>query len=268
MQLSQLTTVCFSPTGATRRVLAAVAEGIQAPGSLLLDLTTTATSLALTRPSEQSLALIGAPVYRGRVPQTARERLESLQAHDMPAVLVVTYGNRAFDDALLELADLAQELGFYPFAGAAFIGEHSFSTEQTPIAPGRPDHRDLELARDFGRRVRAIHAGAARPQELPAPDMPGNRPYRETPEPPPLAPATDEALCQLCGDCAKVCPVDAIELADATVRTDPGRCIWCCACVKACPTQARSMDAPAVEKVRSWLYENFTPRKEPEFFGI
>ena len=71
-----------------------------------------------------------------------------------PAVLVVVYGNREFEDALIELRDLMVEQGFRPVAGAAFIGEHSFSNDATPIALGRPDAEDLVKARAFGEEVR------------------------------------------------------------------------------------------------------------------
>ena len=44
-------------------------------------------------------------------------------ASQTPAVLVVVYGNRAYDDALLELSDIATGAGFVPLAAGAFVGE-------------------------------------------------------------------------------------------------------------------------------------------------
>lgn len=62
------------------------------------------------------------------------------------AIIVVVYGNWDYVDALIELRDIAVKMGFKPIAAAAFIGEHSFSTEDSPIAYGRPDISDLNIA--------------------------------------------------------------------------------------------------------------------------
>ncbi len=93
--------------------------------------------------------VIGAPVYVRRLPLNAVKRFKRLWANDTKAFVVVVYGNRNYEDALLELVDLSQELGFIPIAAAAFIGEHSFITRELPIAAGRPDEDDLEKAIEF-----------------------------------------------------------------------------------------------------------------------
>ena len=99
------------------------------------------------------LVLLGAPVYGGRLPIEAIIRLKQLKASKTLAVPIVVYGNREFEDALLELKNLAIELGFYPIAGGAFIGEHSFATKDLPIANGRPDSLDVQQAMEFGART-------------------------------------------------------------------------------------------------------------------
>ena len=43
------------------------------------------------------------------------------------AVPVVLFGNRNFDDGLIELRNILTEDGFMPVAGGAFVGEHAFS---------------------------------------------------------------------------------------------------------------------------------------------
>ena len=134
----------------------------------------------------------------------------------------MVYGNRAYDDALLELRDLVTEQGFVPIAAAAFIGEHSYSTEATPIAHGRPDALDLAQAREFGALIRdrlAAHGGWRRTSPLP---VPGAYPHREWIPPTDVAPVTDEALCLRCGDCARACPTAAIAIGEV-VTTDPCR---------------------------------------------
>jgi hypothetical protein len=122
------------------------------------------------------------PVHAGRVPALAVERMRAIKGMGRPAVLVTVYGNRAFDDALLELRDLATELEFVPVAGAAFIGQHSFSTPEFPVAQGRPDMADRDRAAAFGRHVRDKLAGISNEAELrnlPELRVPGNFPYRD-----------------------------------------------------------------------------------------
>ena len=77
--------------------------------------------------------------------QGALERLSPLRGQDTPCIVTVTYGNRDFDDALLELTRFCQERGFLPFAGAALVGEHTYGS----IALGRPDAEDLLQDRAF-----------------------------------------------------------------------------------------------------------------------
>lgn len=41
--------------------------------------------------------------------------------------------------------------------------------------------------------------------------------------------------CLSCGDCASVCPTDAICIVNGVAKINPARCIGCGACVKTCP---------------------------------
>ena len=109
--------------------------------------------------NKEELVLFGAPVYGGRIPPLAAKRLSRLKGNQTPAVVIVVYGNRAFEDALLELSDLVRARGFIPIAGAAFIGEHSFSTHDNPIAKARPDQADLKNAEIFGEKIKEKISG-------------------------------------------------------------------------------------------------------------
>ena len=109
--------------------------------------------------SADTVAVFAAPVYGGRIPRTALERMEGIRGEGTPAVVMAVYGNRAFEKAAAELADFVRARGFVPVAAAAFVGEHSYSTERTPIAAGRPDGQDLAAAEAFGRAVRRKLAG-------------------------------------------------------------------------------------------------------------
>ncbi|MEJ5312079.1 MAG: 4Fe-4S binding protein [Anaerolineae bacterium] len=260
--------IYFSPTRTTQRVLTGIAEGIDPSDVIHLDLTPPGVQGRTFEVGPETIALLGAPVYGGRLPKVAVERLSRVRGNGAPAVLVVVYGNRAFEDALLELRDIAEACGFVPIAGAAFIGEHSYSTEALPIAVGRPDAADMEKAVAFGQQIRQKLAQTAL-DRLPPPTIPGNYPYKErkpSTETPPT-PITIADLCTLCGDCAAVCPTAAITLSDIVITT-AAACIQCCACTRACPTGARVMEDPRILRTAAWLYENHSARKEPEAFGV
>jgi ferredoxin len=257
--------VYFSPTGTTKKVVEGIAAGIGAGAIEHLDLTPPSARPTIGEVLHDGITILGVPVYAGRVPVEAARRLRSIRADREPAVVVAVYGNRAYEDALLELRDLAVELGFIPVAGAAFIGEHSFAAEAFPIANGRPDENDLGKARDFGILVREKMAKGLSPADLSSFHVPGNFPYKEWSVLSNISPVTRVELCNLCGACAPVCPVGAI-IVDESVSTDRNACIRCCACIKNCPPAARVMEDPAIRQIMEWLSTNFRERKAPEFF--
>ena len=121
--------------------------------------------------AESALAIIVVPVYGGRVAPLAMDRLASVRGSNTPAVIVVVYGNRAYEKSLMELDYWAIQQGFKVIAGATFIGEHSYSTEKYPVAAGRPDERDLAVAADFGKQISDKIASATEPEKLYAVDV-------------------------------------------------------------------------------------------------
>jgi len=265
MDINSVKLVYFSPTGTSKRIAVAIAGGIQV-SSEHIDLTPPTARTQEFEKLHDELAVIAAPVYSGRIPSEAMYRLRRLRADDTPAVLVVVYGNRHYDDALVELRDLAIELGFRPVAGGAFIGEHSYSTAEVPTAHGRPDADDLEKAVEFGRKIKEKMSGIGGSQDIPPLKVPGNHPYREGVRAAgePMDPVTREDLCIKCGKCAEVCPTSAVVVGDV-VMTQGDACIWCCACVKSCPSGARVM-RPRMLRGMEWLHTNYSERREPETY--
>jgi len=255
--------IYFSPTGTTRRVLEAIASSLEPSTLARIDLTPP-DALPDGVTVSEGIALIGVPVYAGRVPAIAVERLRRVRGDRIPVVLVVVYGNRAYDDALLELGDMVAGAGFLPVAGGAFIGEHSFSTEALPIAPGRPDADDLRRAGDFGRSVRLKLQSLAGIEAPAPPYLPGHYPYRDRWTPSGDTPISDES-CSLCGACVSVCPTAALEVGDAA-HTDAGACILCCACVRACPVGARRVESERIGGILRWLHEDYAAHREPEVY--
>ena len=151
MQLKHIQPVYFSPTHTSAKIVTMIAEGMDIMVNTEIDLTYPSADQK-TIPSD-TLAIIGVPTYAGRIAPTALERLQKIKGDNTPAIIVVLYGNRDYEDALLELRNTAKQLGFVPIAGGAFIGEHSYSTEEFPTAAGRPDVSDIQIAAEFGKNI-------------------------------------------------------------------------------------------------------------------
>lgn len=275
MDIGSIACVYFSPTGTTGRIVEGIASGMEGKDVTVLDCTAKKQRHGISRAFRDEVVMLAAPVYYGRVQETAAKCFKALSAYKTPAVLVVVYGNRAYDDALLELYDIAVSGGFIPVACAAFIGEHSFSSEVLPIAPGRPDKQDLGKARGFGAAVSKKLQGLVSLDQVKPLIVPGRRPYVETEAlykiremrkgGASFTPETDGSLCTRCNRCIEVCPQDAIDSVDVT-RTDKWQCLLCLSCVKACPTGARRLTEPMLLKRIGELYEACRERKEPEYY--
>lgn len=280
MKLQTVYTVVFSPTGTSKKIADAAARAIatqaealsgETPALKTIDLTHAAAQ-EVTLPAE-AVAVIAVPVYGGHVAPTAVKRLEKLHGTGTPALVVAVYGNRAFEKAAAELAELAARQGFVPIAAGAFVGEHSYSSDAAPIAAGRPDAQDLAQAAAFGaavcRKLAAGDSSAIDARRLKAPRTPlmpmlrfirfvvGYR-RRQKKNPLVYLPACDAERCTHCGRCAAKCPTQAIARGGEE-HTDPARCIRCCACVKECPIGARTFETPFAAA----LARSFTRRKPP-----
>jgi ferredoxin len=265
MDIKTIKTVFFSPTETTARIVNGIALGIDPDNVSRVDLTPPDARHITVELMRDELTIVGTPVYAGRVPAEAVHRLQRIKGDNTPAVVLVVYGNREYEDALLELREIVSGLGLRPIAGAAFIGEHSYSSEAMPIAPGRPDIQDMEMAKRFGASIQKKISGLLTLDNLPALQVPGNHPYVEWDQPSAMAPVTVDSLCTLCAECAAACPVAAITV-EESVWTSKEACIRCSACVKKCPSGARKWESAHIDKVRKWLSESCRQRKEPQIF--
>lgn len=272
--------VFFSPTHTSAKIARAVGDGIGMGRRMETDLTLdeSADPIEITN----ALTVIAAPVYGGRVAPVALKRLKRLKGNNAPAILIAVYGNRDYEDALIELRDTAIELGFTPLSAGAFIGEHSYSTTNMPIAAGRPDASDLQIAFQFGQdslkklkekttitspelqaACKLKSLGGKLSILLSSFFIKGTSPYKIVQAGKPACPVCTEA-CFVCGECVEVCPTHAISISKdgSQIETDINRCIKCCACVKECPNEARVFHTPFA----AILHEKFNTRREPELF--
>jgi ferredoxin len=215
--------------------------------------------------SENELLVIAVPVYMGRVPALLMEWLQAIKAQKTPVVSVIVYGNRAYDDSLLELKNIMTKRGCIPIAGAAYIGEHAFSSSETPTAEGRPDASDLNHAKLFGRKINEKLLSVSSVGHISDINVPGNYPYGGITKLWSVDFIAISNACTQCGICAEGCPVGAID-SEYSNLIDKEKCITCCACIKNYPQNARTMKPDPVKDAAMRLNKLYKERKEPEFF--
>ena len=274
MNVKKVWAVYFSATGTTEKVVTRVAEGIAEAMSVAwekYDFTLPGARQKVLSFSADDLVVFGTPVYAGRVPNILLKYLDTVQGNGAVAVPMVSFGNRNYDDALIELRDTLEKDGFHTVAAGSFVGEHSFSYI---LAKGRPDQADIGLADEFAVRVARKLSTISDVHTLAPVDVKGTpHPYRGYYQPRDrqgvavdlrkVRPATSDA-CNNCKICAEVCPMGSISYDD--VREYTGICIKCGACVKRCPQNAKYYDDEAYLYHKRELEEGLTRRAEPELF--
>ena len=265
MQNTSITLVYFSPTGTTRKVLKGIAQGIVCDHVVEVDITSQESREKQLTTSANDVLIVGVPVYKGRVPALVSDWLKTIVADNTPVVSVVVYGNRNYDNALLELQDILTERGGVPVAAAAYIGEHSFSSEEKPTAQGRPDEQDIAHARGFGESIQSKLEELAKGGNVAAINIPGERPYGSKTELWKVDFIAVDETCIDCGACAEACPVGAIPEDDFT-STNAEICLTCCACIKVCPVGARSIKEGIISQSATKLATFCKERKSPEVF--
>ncbi|MBC3887416.1 ferredoxin [Acetobacterium paludosum] len=265
MKIKSTKLVYFSPTGTTKAVVEGVAQGIDAIEVERIDLTKPESRLKPLHTGKDELLIIGVPVYMGRVPEVIREWLQSIKAKKTPVVCIIVYGNRVYDDALLELTEILVADGCLPIASGAFIGEHSFSSVEIPIAAGRPNIQDLSQAEAFGCKINEKLAAILSVDEIGKLNVPGEFPFRGATKLWNVDFIAVGSDCNQCQICAEVCPVGAISKENSR-QIDQEKCITCCACIKKCPLHARTIKLGPVHDASIRLNTLFKEPKQPDFF--
>lgn len=242
----------FSATGTTAKIVSAIESSLGITEKHTIDITADNKDV-ITIPNDE-IVIFGIPVFSGRVPEVARKGIEMIKGNNTPAIIVCVYGNREFDDALIELKDIVENNGFYVLSAAAFVAQHSIFPK---VAQGRPDGADLMLAKDFGANsIKAI----ATTTENSSFKVQGNYPYRAV-KSIPLTPRTDNQ-CNSCGLCSKQCPVQAID-SNNPKKIDKSRCISCAHCISICPTSSKKFGGLLYWLVSKKFAKDNAQRKEP-----
>lgn len=223
MKENNVHAIYFSPALSTKKIVLAVSKGIS-ESVLRYDITQGIKRMPTF--AEGDVAVIGVPAYYGRVPALAKTYLSQFKANNTPLILVCVYGNREFEDTLLELKTICTACGFRVISAGAFIARHSIFTN---VAGDRPDTADLKMAEAFGNEsLERMGEGEMA--------LPGNDPYRAMGAIP-FVPKGG-SRCDRCGICVKSCPTHAIG-EDNPKKTDKSKCISCGRCIELCPKKTR-----------------------------
>lgn len=207
--------------------------------------------------NDSDLTVIAAPVFAGRIPKLVSDRLAMINGEGKPAVIIAVYGNRAYEDALIELSDIAKSLNFNVIAAGAFVAQHSLSPN---VANGRPDITDIKEIKDFGHAVASkLNTRVSSPLIIP-----GNHPYKERKKM--QATPFSLASCTKCKMCITLCPTTAITFENNEIKTSLEKCILCAACVAKCPKNARTIPAKSKEHTKEVLAKCVDIRNKNEVF--
>lgn len=256
MTISNVNAVYFSATYTTRKVVRTIAGQQQGKVSEY-DITQKALEEDIIL-DQNDLLIVGMPVYAGRIPTNAVSDLNKFKGNNTPVIIVCVYGNRDYDDALLEMKDIVTANGFKVISAGAFIACHSIFPA---VGEGRPDDLDISLIREFANKSVERLATIEDISALPDIVVKGNRPYK-VPGPIPLKPKGNKK-CDECGTCVRLCPVSAIP-ENAPRKTDKDKCISCGRCIVVCPQDARHYGGILYKLVKRKFVKANSTRKEPE----
>lgn len=241
--------IIFSPTGGTKKVADIIGNEVNHPVKNI-DLTKRE-DFSKFKIDNQDLVLIALPSYGGRVPEIAAKRLREINGAGANTILITTYGNRDYEDTLIELYDISLERNFNPIAAITAISEHSILPQ---YATNRPDKEDQTELKQFIKRIKEKNSDSLV-------NVPGNRPYKKITNLP-LKPKPTKN-CNACKACFFFCPVEAID--KNSLKTNKN-CISCMRCIKVCPNSARKINKLLTSIAAFALKKEASERKDNELF--
>lgn len=252
LNFKKVSKVYFSPSGTTEKIVNEVAKNFDIPQKSY-DLL----SFDSEKTFSDELVIIGVPVFNGRIPKTACERLSKMKSNNSKAVVILNYGNMEYGDSLLELTELLGKNNFQIVGIATTVSQNSLFNQ---IAKNRPDNQDLVKINEFTQNLmKKLESG-----DLNEIFVSGYKPYQKY-QIPKYFVSCDENQCVECMDCVYTCPEEAI-LEESPTMTNINDCSRCSTCINICSEGARSFTGPQFESERQYAMDNYMDRKEPEFY--
>ena len=249
--------IYFSPASSTQKVARILGESLGTP-FIEHDITQGIPEALVLDPDDK--VIFAMPVYSGRIAYFATQLLARIRGSRTLAAIVCVYGNRDYDDALLELLHISEKNGFIVIAAAAIVARHSIFPE---VAETRPDEQDRIKIDEFGKRCIIEFGKDHNSNLIPPLRIRGSRPYR-APGEIPFIPEGNRK-CTKCGTCVNVCPVGAIS-AENPRETEKNLCISCTRCIVACPVNARKFRGLMYKLAYRKFKSKYAERKEPELY--
>lgn len=282
--MAKIKTYYFSPTGGTLQVAKHLAERV---GKVLhaeveyYSYTLPQERVKLPSFDPDDFILWATPVYAGRIPNKTLDYVRNALTHSSNNALtqsrnlslaLVTFGNRAYDNALAELVGLMQEGGMQPVGAAAVVTRHAFSDT---LGAGRPNEEDLAALDHFAELLaKKVENGEWREENgklaVPGESHPEKyyTPLKTNSAPAGFLkakPSCDSDRCSRCGKCLEVCPMGSIVAVNGMPSFN-GICIKCQACRRICPTGAIAFTDPEYLSHVEMIEHAFAEPKRPEFF--
>lgn len=273
MILNSIWKIYFSATGTTEKIVNTIGDSIAELAGVSIqtfDFTLPIHRQTFPTLTANDCVIFGCPTYAGRIPNVLLKYLDTVKGCGTLAVPIVTFGNRNFDNSLIELRNILEHHGFNTIAAGAFSCEHSFSYQ---LGAGRPDTKDLLSAKNFALKVfeKTLKYNSSPNTHVPIPvDGDAQAGYyqpRDRNNNPidirKAKPLTSDA-CINCGHCAEVCPMGSIS--KENVKTVGGICIKCGACIKKCPVKAKYFEDAGYLYHKKELEELYQQRADNKIF--
>ncbi|MGN1168443.1 MAG: EFR1 family ferrodoxin [Lachnospiraceae bacterium] len=262
-----LYSIYFSPTGGTKKVMDILSDEWK-ENELVeeIDLSNADCDFSEYTMTKEDICLFGVPSFGGRVPEVILNRIAQMKNEGALAIPVIVYGNRAYDDTILELKEGLENNSFHVKAAIAAVAEHSIMHQ---FAKGRPDKEDETELRGFVRKIKeALNAEMAISAESDMQErknlhVPGKKPYREY-NGVPFKPKANRK-CVKCGICVEKCPVQAIPK-ENPVSVDEQKCISCMRCIQICPHKARRLNKIMLFMASQGMKKVCSGRKSNELY--
>lgn len=252
MNIEKVFCVYFSPSSTTKKISCYFAESLDLNYEKIDLLRKNIEEIKYFKKNE--LLIIAMPVFSGRIPQYCVEIINKFKTEREALCLpIVVYGNRDFDDALLELNNILTNNGFATLAGIAAVAKHSLFTN---VAKNRPDDLDYSNFDDFLADIKNKLKNNKLAEKV---KIPGKKPYKKIGSF--LKPVVIKELCINCGMCSRICPVNAIDIKNP-LKTNNEICISCTACVNICPAKGRVFITSDLKETARSFENKVKERKE------